>query len=239
MYKSGDLARYLESGDIEYLGRGDLQVKIRGYRIELGEIEATLAEHPNIHQAVVVARKDGPGEQKLVGYFVRKGDGLLAANDLRDFLRKKLPEHMVPYAYVQLDVLPLTVNGKVDRAVLPPPVVAILAEPAGGAPTQLEQTIVDAWRQALGASRIGPNDNFFDLGGDSLSLATVHTNLQKSLTLEVSITDLFAFPTVRSLALHLSGKPSTEPSFAEAQQRAQKQRAAFMRQHARRMGSTP
>jgi amino acid adenylation domain-containing protein len=237
MYKSGDLARFLENGDIEYLGRGDMQVKIRGFRIELGEIEASLAEHPGVQQAVVSARKDGPGEQKLVAYFIKKADRSPAANELREFLRTRLPDHMVPYAYVQLDALPLTVNGKIDRAVLPAPTDAIAAEPTATL-TPLEQEIVDIWCQTLDTRRIGLGDNFFDLGGDSLLLATVHINLQKKLETEISITDLFEFPTVRSLARHLSAKSSAEPSFVDAQQRAQKQRAAFARKHARRMRGT-
>jgi amino acid adenylation domain-containing protein len=237
MYKSGDLARLIENGDIEYLGRGDMQVKIRGFRIELGEIEASLADHPGVQQTVVLARKDGPGEQKLVAYFVKNGDRSPTANELREFLRTRLPDHMVPYAYVQLDALPLTVNGKIDRAVLPPPVDAIPAEPAATL-TQLEQEIVDIWCQTLGTRCVGLGDNFFDLGGDSLLLATVHINLQKKLETEISITDLFEFPTVRSLARHLSTKSSAEPSFVDAQQRAQKQRAAFARKRERRVGGT-
>jgi amino acid adenylation domain-containing protein len=234
MYKSGDLARLLENGDIEYLGRGDMQVKIRGFRIELGEIEATLVEHRDVQQAVVLARKDGPGEQKLVAYFVKKADRLPNSNDLREFLRTRLPEHMVPYAYVQLDTLPLTVNGKIDRAALPPPTVVATAEPEATS-TQLEQAIIDVWRQTLGTPVIGLGDNFFDIGGDSLLLATVHTTLQKQMNIEISITDLFEFPTVRSLARHLSTRSSVESSLGDVQQRAQKQRAAFARKHERRI----
>jgi amino acid adenylation domain-containing protein len=237
MYKSGDLARLTENGDIEYLGRGDLQVKIRGFRIELGEIEATLVEHPGVQQAVVLARKDGPGEPRLVAYCVEGAGGAPTSDDLREFLRTRLPEHMVPYAYVQLDALPLTVNGKIDRAVLPAPAVATLAEPQL-ASTRLEQEIIDIWCQVLGTPRVGLGDNFFDLGGDSLLLATVHTRLQGSLNIEIPITDLFEFPTVRSLAHRLSPKPAAGPSFVDAQQRAQKQRAAFARKHERRMKGT-
>lgn len=237
MYKSGDLARALENGDIEYLGRGDMQVKIRGFRIELGEIEATLVEHPGVHQAVVAARNDGPGEAKLVGYFVKKMDGTPTANDLREFLRARLPEHMVPYAYVPLDALPLTVNGKIDRAVLPAPEFAI-PEEFEAASTQLEREIVDVWCQTLGTQRVGLGDNFFDLGGDSLLLADARAKLEKKLNIEIAITDMFEFPTVRSLARHLRKKSSVEPSFVEAQQRAQKQRAAFARKHERRMRGT-
>src|SRR6266436_158902 len=237
MYKSGDLARLLDNGDIEYLGRGDMQVKIRGFRIELGEIEAALADHPGVRQAVVQPRKDGPGEPKLVAYFVKKADDSPTANNLRDFLRTKLPEHMVPYTYVQLDALPLTVNGKIDRAVLPAPAAAMPAE-VEAASTQLEQEIIDIWCQVLDTRRVGLGDNFFDLGGDSLLLATVHARLREKLKVEIPITDLFEFPTVRSLARRLSPKSSGEPSFVDAQQRAQKQRAAFARQHQRRNRGT-
>jgi amino acid adenylation domain-containing protein len=233
MYRSGDLARALKNGDIEYLGRGDMQVKIRGFRIELGEIEATLASHPGVHQAVVLARKDGPGEQKLVAYFVKIADCSPTSNDLREFLRKRLPEHMVPYAYVQLNALPLTVNGKIDRAVFPPPAVAAIAEREETS-TQLEQAITDIWCRTLGLGRIGFGDNFFDLGGDSLLLATVHTDLQKNLKIKISITDLFEFPTVRSLARHLSVKSPAKPCFVDTQLRAQRQRAALVRM--RRIG---
>jgi acyl-coenzyme A synthetase/AMP-(fatty) acid ligase/acyl carrier protein len=236
MYKSGDLARLLDNGEIEYLGRADRQVKIRGFRIELGEIEATLADHPGVQQAVVLARKDGPGEQKLVGYFVRKAGSLPTSNELWEFLRAKLPEHMLPYAFVQLEALPLTANGKIDRAVLPPPAIAVLAERE---PTsnKLEQEILEVWCQILGAQRIGLSDNFFDLGGDSLLLAAVQTRLQQSLKMEISITALFEFPTVRSLAHHLGGR-SSAVSFSGAQQRAQKQRAAFARRHELRARGT-
>jgi acyl carrier protein len=144
---------------------------------------------------------------------------------------------MVPYAYVQLDALPLTVNGKIDRTALPPPAVVAHAEPEA-ASTQLEQAIVDIWRETLGARLIGLGDNFFDIGGDSLLLATVHTNLQKKLNIEISITDLFEFPTVRSLARRLHEKSSAEPSFVDVRQRAQKQRAAFARKHDRRVRGT-
>jgi amino acid adenylation domain-containing protein len=238
MYKSGDLARFIEDGDIEYLGRGDMQVKIRGFRIELGEIEATLADHPGVQQAVVLARRDGPGEQRLVAYLISREGCSPSANELRDFLKTKLPEHMVPYAYVSLDALPLTVNGKVDRAVLPAPVVVAPAE-FETASTELEQALLDIWCQTLGRRQIGLSDNFFDLGGDSLLLATVHTQLQNKLKLEIHITDLFEFPTVRSLTRYLDSKSSAQPSFVDVQQRAQRQRAAFARRHEGRMRGTP
>ena len=235
MYRSGDLARVVESGDIEYLGRGDMQVKIRGFRIELGEIEAVLAEHPAVQQVVALARKDGPGEQKLVAYFVHRAGCGPTASDLREFLKARLPEHMVPYAYVALDVLPLTVNGKIDRAALPAPVIGARADLETAA-TELDQVILDIWRQVIGIPQIGVGDNFFDLGGDSILLATVHSRLRDKLRIEIPITDMFEFPTVRSLARHLSAISSAPSSLVDAHQRAQKQRAAFARRQERRAG---
>jgi amino acid adenylation domain-containing protein len=236
MYRSGDLARFIESGDIEYLGRGDMQVKIRGFRIELGEIEATLAEHPAVQQAVVLARSDGPGDKKLVAYCVHRAN--CTPSKLRDFLKVRLPEHMIPYAYVALDALPLTVNGKIDRAALPAPIITAPAEVDTTA-TQVEQVIMEVWCQVLDLSQVGVGDNFFDLGGDSILLATVHSGLQDKLGVVVPITDLFEFPTVRSLGRHLSAKSSAQPSLTDAHQRAQKQRAIFVRRQEPRIGGAP
>jgi acyl carrier protein len=234
MYKSGDLARITDDGDIEYLGRGDMQVKIRGFRIELGEIEATLADHPGIQQTVVVARDDGPGEPKLVAYVVKKAGRPSTALELRDFLKQKLPAHMVPYAYVQLDSLPLTVNGKINRNLLPRPADSAPAEPEV-ASTPLEKQIIDIWCDVLRTRHVGTGDNFFDLGGDSLLVAGMHARLQKDLSVDIPITDLFEFPTVRSLARHLTRNSPASPTFDDAAQRAQKQRAAFARKHEGRL----
>ena len=238
MYKSGDLARLTESEDLEYLGRGDTQVKIRGFRIELGEIEATLAEHPTVQQAVVLARRDGPGEQKLVAYCIYRPKHKPAANELREFLKARVPEHMVPYAYVPLDELPLTVNGKIDRAVLPAPVIDGVGGP-GDTSTGIEQTILEIWREVLGVSHIRIDDNFFDLGGDSLLLARIQLRLQDQVKAEIAITDLFEFPTVRSLSRHISRKPSDQPFAVEASERAQKQRLAFSRRQQRNVERAP
>jgi amino acid adenylation domain-containing protein len=228
MYKSGDLARATESGDLEYLGRGDLQVKIRGYRIELGEIEATLADHPSVAQAVVLARKEGPGEPKLVAYIVAKLSASPSAQSLRDFLKTRLPEHMVPYAYEKLEAFPLTVNGKVDRAVLPVPREVVHASPER-ASTPLEREIAGIWCEALGTEVVGLDDNFFDVGGDSLLLANVHGRMQRELQLNIPITDLFEFATIRGLARHLNASTASPASQADAQERARRQRAAFGR----------
>src|SRR5262249_23502152 len=160
-----DLARLLENGDIEYLGRRDNQVKIRGFRIELGEIEATLVGHCGVRQALVVARKD-EGIDRLVAYFVKEPNRPTTPPDFRAFLRTKLPEHMVPSAYAGLDVFPLTINGKIDRDALPlPSNDAVRASAIEVAATPLEQIITDLWRRTLKVESFGLDDAFFDLGG--------------------------------------------------------------------------
>ncbi|RIK39121.1 MAG: non-ribosomal peptide synthetase, partial [Chloroflexi bacterium] len=173
LYKSGDLARYLPNGDIEYLGRIDFQVKIRGFRIELGEIESVLARHPAVREIVVLARADLAGNQQLVAYMVLAQDLRPTTGELRDFAQQRLPEYMVPAAFVVLDALPLTTNGKVDRRALPAPDHGRLALSSGfvAANTPQEQLLADIWAGLLGLERVGVHDNFFESGGDSL-LAT-------------------------------------------------------------------
>ncbi len=170
MYKSGDLGRLLNNGDIEYLGRSDSQVKVHGYRIELGEIEAALAQHHGVQQTVVVARKDGPGAAKLVAYIVGKSGTNLTPTELREYLEKKLPAHMIPFAYVTMEAIPLTVNGKVDKARLPAP------EVGAGSPTRVyvaprtsqEKIMANIFAEVLGIEQVGVTDNLFELGADSL-----------------------------------------------------------------------
>ena len=211
LYRSGDLARRLPDGDLEYLGRIDLQVKIRGFRIELGEIEAALAAHPAVREAVVLAREAASGERRLVAYAVRvPGDdlGSLDAATLRAFLAERLPDYMLPSAFVLLDELPLTPNGKVDRRALPSP------EDAGAAPlsrhvpprTPLERFLAEQFRDVLGlpADReIGVHDDFFALGGTSISGAIFIHRLQAALAAAVPVVAIFNHPTVATLAEHL------------------------------------
>ena len=174
LYRTGDLARWLSDGRVECLGRLDQQVKIRGFRIELGEIEAALEQRAEVRQAVVVAREwasgQGRGESRLVGYVVAEGE--LSARDLRAHLSQTLPEYMVPSAFVFLEALPLTANGKVDRKALPPPEGILVRDEGYVAPlTATEQTLSGIWTEVLGVERVGTEDDFFVLGGHSL-LAT-------------------------------------------------------------------
>jgi len=162
LYKTGDLAKYLPDGNIEVLGRLDFQVKVRGFRIELGEIEATLEQHPAVQQAVVTARENIPGDKQLVAYIVANDHQKLLVNTFRNFLKKKLPEYMMPALFEMMDALPLTPNGKVDRKALPPPTglrpdlnLAYMAPR-----TELEQTITGIWQEVLQIEKIGIEDNF-------------------------------------------------------------------------------
>ena len=206
LYRSGDLARYLPNGDIEFLGRIDHQVKIRGFRIELGEIEAALRQHPGIREAVVLAREDAPGEKYLVGYLVPIDTAVPKFSELRAFLKKNLPDYMVPSAYVTLTVLPLTPNGKLDRRALPAPqglhpeLEAAYVKPTN----EVERSIAGLWQEILKLERVGIDDNFFDLGGHSLLLVQLRDRLKRMFDREVSFIEMFEYPTVSALARFLS-----------------------------------
>jgi len=168
LYRTGDLGRWLGDGNIEFLGRNDEQVKIRGFRIELGEIEARLAEHAGVGEAVVLAREDAPGERRLVAYYTALEPGPQAA-ELRAHLSGRLPEHMVPAAYVRLEQLPLNLNGKIDRRALPAPEAQAYAQRTYEAPQgPVEAALAVIWAEVLGLPQVGRHDNFFDLGGHSL-----------------------------------------------------------------------
>ncbi len=202
LYRSGDLARRLPDGDLEYLGRIDRQVKIRGFRIELGEIEAALCRHPAVAQGVVLLREDTPGNPRLVAYHVPAPGEEAGAGELRAALRQELPEYMVPSWFAALPALPLTGNGKVDRKALPAP-GAGRADLAGEwvAPSgPVEEQVAAIWGEVLGRERIGADDNFFDLGGHSLLATRVLSRLQAAFGFEVPLRDLFLSPTVAGVA---------------------------------------
>ncbi len=198
MYKTGDLARYLPDGNIEFLGRNDFQVKIRGFRIELGEIEARLSEHIGVREAVVLAREDVPGDKRLVAYYV--SDGELEADTLRSHLLASLPDYMVPAAYVRIDNLPLTPNGKLDSKALPAPDSEAYARAGYEAPQgEVEETLATIWAELLGLERIGRHDNFFELGGHSLLAVTLVERLRRQ-GLQIDVRALFASPSLSGLA---------------------------------------
>ncbi|WP_291982179.1 MupA/Atu3671 family FMN-dependent luciferase-like monooxygenase [Luteitalea sp.] len=210
MYRTGDLVRWRDNGILEFLGRVDFQVKIRGYRIELGEIEAALTAMPSVREAVVVARDEGGGDKRLVAYVVWREAPPEGVSGLRAHLRSLLPEFMVPSNFIVLRDLPRTPNAKIDRNALPAPesvdpVVVPAAAPVAPA-GQLEGIIAGIWREVLKVPAVGVEDNFFDLGGHSLLAVQVHSRLRKSLERDLSITDLFRFPTIRGLAGYLGGE---------------------------------
>ncbi|ARO86883.1 non-ribosomal peptide synthetase [Nitrosospira lacus] len=208
LYRTGDLARYLPGGDIEFLGRLDHQVKIRGFRVEPGEVEAVLASHPAVREAVVMAREDEPGDRRLAAYLVARTETPPAAGDLRRFLLERLPEYLVPPAYIFLGSLPLTPSGKVDRRALPAPdrsrpdlgCAAILPR------TDDETRIAQVWAQVLGLDAVGVEDNFFELGGHSLLATRVISRIRDTFRIEVPLRQLFESPTVAGLARAIGGK---------------------------------
>jgi len=201
LYKTGDLARYLPDGNIEYLGRIDSQVKIRGYRIELGEIEETLRHHPAVRDAVAIARDDGSGNKRLVAYLVLNQDKLPSISNLRAYLQEKLPEYMVPAAFVTLESLPLTPNGKVDRQALPAPDRdrPELEEAFAAPSTAIEKILAEIWAQVLGLEQVGIDDNFFELGGDSILSIQVISQANRA-GLRLTPKQLFQHQTIAQLA---------------------------------------
>ncbi|HYU30755.1 MAG TPA: non-ribosomal peptide synthetase, partial [Thermoanaerobaculia bacterium] len=243
LYRTGDLAVLRADGDLLFAGRADRQLKVRGYRIEPGEIEAALRLHPAVHDAVADVR--GPRDlQRLIAWIVpREETSAPEASDLRAFLRDRLPEPLLPAAFVSLTALPLTPNGKVDRRLLSEPTGA---RPEGAARAEprsaLERTIAEVYRELLRVDRIGLHDNFFDLGGHSLLIVRAHQRLKEALGKEIPVLDLFRFPTVAALARHLGGEETG--SLRKVQGLAVQQRAAQQRQKAamerlRRPGASP
>jgi amino acid adenylation domain-containing protein len=231
LYRTGDLARFLPDGELVFAGRADRQVKLRGYRIEPGEIEAALRLHPALHDAAVDVHGRGEDRRLAAWVVAREGAEAPAGPELRAFLRDRLPEPLVPAVFVPLPALPLTPSGKVDRRALPAPaglrpdLATGYAEPG----TALERTIAGIFRDLLRVNRVGLNDNFFDLGGHSLLVIRAHQKLREALGREISVIDLFRFPTVALLARYL-GKDEVKPSFEKVQGLAERQRAAQLRQ---------
>ena len=205
MYRTGDLGRWLEDGNIEFVGRNDDQVKIRGYRIEMGEIEARLTEHEQVRESVVVVREDGNGEMRLVAYVVAESEpdaGELAGR-LRAYLASRLPEYMVPAAYVRLEKMPLTPNGKLDRKALPEPEGKGHAQRIYEAPRgEMEEKLASLWQELLGVEHVGRQDHFFELGGHSLMAVQLVERLRR-LNLQIEMRALFTTPVLSELAATL------------------------------------
>ena len=225
MYRTGDLVRRRADGALDFLGRLDHQVKIRGHRIELGEIESRLAEHPNVQEAVVVARDDGQG-QELVAYVIPSGS--FDEADLRSHLRTRVPEYMMPRTIVTLSAFPMTPNRKIDRKKLPAPQrVAVVIPTAARAEGGLEQTIAAIWCEVLELPEVGVDTNFADVGGHSLAMVQVLGKLKERVSQSVTLVDLFRYTTIRSLAKFLSAADRPDPALAASASRAASRRAAM------------
>lgn len=232
LYRSGDIGRYRSNGEIEYLGRSDRQIKLRGFRIELGEIEAVINQHPAVKQAVVLAREDEPDNKRLVAYIVSEIVADNLTSELRSFLIEKLPDYMMPSAFVQLDILPLTPNGKIDYFALPLPENRHQLKQDYVIPqTEVEQLIAGVWQDILQLEKVGINDNFFELGGHSLLLVKIQAKLNKILARELSVIDLFQYPTIHKLAEYLNqNSENKQQNFSQIHSHADRQKQAIEKQ---------
>ncbi|WP_139808105.1 non-ribosomal peptide synthetase, partial [Mycobacterium avium] len=194
MYRTGDLVRWRADGQLDYLGRADEQVKIRGYRIELGEIRSALVDLDRVEQAAVIAREDRPGDKRLVAYVTESATGTADPGEIRARLAKRLPEYMVPAAVVVLDALPLTVNGKLDTRALPAPEFRNAGYRAPS--NAIEEILAGIYADVLGLDRVGVDDSFFDLGGDSLVATRLIAAIETTLNADLSVRAVFEAPTV-------------------------------------------
>jgi amino acid adenylation domain-containing protein len=212
IYKTGDIARYLSDGTIEFVGRVDHQVKIRGFRIELGEVESALLENPAVHETVVTVL-DWAGDNRLVAYYVRAGNSSPTSAELRDFLLQKLPDYMVPSAFVMLETLPLTPNGKINRKALPAPdsTRLELSKTFVSPQDELELKLAKVWEGVLAVGPIGIDDNFFEIGGHSLLAVRLFAQIEKSFGRNLPLATLFQAPTIRLLAQVLREEGWTAP----------------------------
>jgi hypothetical protein len=233
LYKTGDLARYLPDGNIEFLGRADDQIKLRGYRIELGEVISVLRQHEEVDDAVVIVREDEPGDKRLIAYVVPRNGTALTAGELRGFMRERLPEYMVPSTFESLVELPLLPNGKVNRRALPVPLQTFAPSEVAYVPpgTEMERLLTSIWTDVLKRDQIGIHDNFFDLGGHSFLAIKAHYRLTQELQKEIPLLRIFEYPTVHTLASFLGENGRTHVISAEQSgDWAEKRRAALRRQ---------
>lgn len=237
MYRTGDLARYLEDGTLEFISRIDYQVKLRGHRIELGEIEAFIREIQTVREAIVLVREDIPGNQRLVAYYRTEDEKEISLEQLKAHLQERLPEFMVPAHYMLMEKFPLTPNGKIDRKAFPAPDDSQAVVRADYTPpeNEMEEIIAEIWKQALGIQKIGREDRFFDIGGHSLLAMQVLGQLRKKGFENLQITDIFRFPTIRSLAKHLNqAQGKTSDSTSQVQDRASRRAAMRKRKRSSR-----
>jgi acyl carrier protein len=230
LYRTGDIAKFLIDGNIEFIGRSDYQVKIRGFRVELGEIESVLCEHPSVSQAVAVVREDRLGEKIITSYIVAKQKPFPVRTELRNFCGERLPAYMVPSDFNFLDRLPLLPNGKLDRRKL----LSIRSLPDGNEASgirpqnETERRIAAVWQEALQLESVDVDRHFFDIGGHSLLMVWVHSRLKDMFAKKISIVDLFEYPTIRSLSEFLDRDRQT-PRKLDVSERVAKQKNAMSR----------
>ncbi|MGB9119425.1 MAG: amino acid adenylation domain-containing protein [Candidatus Angelobacter sp.] len=234
MYRTGDSARYLQDGELEFLGRADQQVKLRGFRIELGEIENALIRSPEVSEAAVIMREDKPGDKRLVAYIIPAPGKPIDAEALRRQLQQTLPDFMIPAEIVSLETFPNTPNGKLDKKALPAPDLRTEKRQHEPPRTELEQAITRVWREVLEIETIGVHDNFFDVGGHSILAKLLQAKLYNALGQEIELVDLFQYPTIASLARFLEGKSLLpEKALGEAQRAVQQKMASEKLRRAR------
>ena len=220
MYRTGDVCVWKAGGYIEYVGRMDEQVKVRGYRIELGEIEAALGEHPRVEQAVVVAREDEGGEKRLVGYVVASQE--VSSRELREYLRGRLPDYMVPTVIVELEQMPLTSNGKLDRRGLPKPELDEASTEYEAPRSAVEEIVSGIWGEVLRVEKVGIAESFFELGGHSLLATQVVSRVRRVLGVEVGLRSLFTNPTVEAMAREIEQGRGVEQAVSEEMRRVER-----------------
>jgi hypothetical protein len=206
LYRTGDLARFIANGNIEFLGRTDHQVKVRGFRIELGEIESALGEHPLVREVAVITRDDRRGEKRIIAYVLPRESQLPSTTDLRRHLQGRLPDYMLPSAFVMVDSMPLTETGKIDRSVLPVPEEARpeLAQKYVAPRSALEQVLAGIFAEILKVERVGIQDNFFELGGHSLLATQVTSRIRQLLSVNLPLRKFFEDPRVSGVAEEVS-----------------------------------
>lgn len=240
LYKTGDLVHYLNDGSIAFIGRADHQVKVRGFRVELGEIEAVLNQHPAVRESVVVTRETAPGHQHLVAYVAADRKQRVTADDLRAHLRERLPEHMLPAAYITMEKLPLTANGKIDRSALTLSYRPSVAQPEDlvQARTPAEELVAKIWREVLDVEKIGINSNFFSLGGHSLLASQIILRLREIFCVDIPVRGMFEAPTVSGIVKVLSGiwggREIVEEiawTYSQVEQLSDQDTEAFLAQH--------
>jgi acyl-coenzyme A synthetase/AMP-(fatty) acid ligase/acyl carrier protein len=208
LYRTGDLGRYLPDGNIEFLGREDFQVKVQGYRIELGEIEAVLGQHPAVRHAIVTAIGERAGNKKLVAYVVLQTDQpetFLDESEFRHFLRQKLPDYMIPSTFITLEALPLSTNGKIDRQALPSVELSRPEAETNFVPprTSIEESLANIWSDLLRIEKVGVNDDFFEIGGDSMLSVQMNTQIRETFKVKLPLRQIFETPNIADLAEHL------------------------------------